>query len=171
MHKKAAFAAFFHCAKIVLKKNRGDPRMICFIQRACWGKVEVEGQTIGQIDYGMVVLVGFEQGDGADQVAKMAHKLTHYRLFADENDRMNLNVRQVDGEILLVPQFTLAADTRKGLRPNFTPAAPPDIARTLFDEFVRRVRQQHPKVATGQFGANMQVSLCNDGPVSFWLQV
>lgn len=145
--------------------------MICFIQRARWGRVEVSGEIIGQIDYGMVVLVCFEKGDTPEQTEKMAHKLTHYRLFADENDRMNLNVQQIDGEILLVPQFTLAADTRKGLRPNFTPAAEPETARALFNRFVDQVHQRHPKVATGQFGANMQVSLCNDGPVSFWLQL
>ncbi len=145
--------------------------MICFIQRARWGRVEVDGECIGAIDHGMVVLVGFERADDATQVTKMAHRLTHYRLFADDNDRMNLNVRQVDGGILLVPQFTLAADTRKGLRPNFTPAAAPEVARRLFDQFVEQVRALHPRVATGRFGANMQVSLCNDGPVSFWLQV
>lgn len=144
--------------------------MICFIQRVCWGQVTVADQCIGRIDQGMVVLVGFERGDTAAQVEKMAHKLTHYRLFADAQGRMNLNVQQIDGAILLVPQFTLAADTRKGLRPNFTPAAPPELARTLFEQFVETVRTLHNPVATGRFGAHMQVSLCNDGPVSFWLQ-
>lgn len=172
MLRKAAKSAFFtthSLEKSAAKIFRGTP-MICFIQRACWGKVEVDHEVIGQIRYGMVVLVGFEQGDTTAQVEKMAHKLTHYRLFADEQGRMNLSVRQIDGEILLVPQFTLAADTRKGLRPNFTPAAAPDMARQLFDQFVEQVRSLHPRVATGRFGANMQVSLCNDGPVSFWLQ-
>ena len=145
--------------------------MICFIQRACHGRVTADGETVGEIGYGMVVLVGFERGDDSARLSRMAEKLTGYRLFADDNDRMNLNIRQIDGDILLVPQFTLAADTRKGLRPNFTPAAPPDEARALFDAFVERVRALHPRVATGRFGANMQVSLCNDGPVSFWLQV
>jgi len=145
--------------------------MICLIQRACYGKVDVDGETVGAIGYGMVVLVGFERGDDDATLEKMAHRLTHYRLFADDNGRMNLNVRQIDGEILLVPQFTLAADTRKGLRPNFTPAAAPEVARTLFDQFVERVQALHPKVATGRFGADMQVSLCNDGPVTFWLQL
>ncbi len=145
--------------------------MICFIQRACHGRVDVDSETVGEIGYGMVVLVGFERGDDSGRLTRMAEKLTGYRLFADENDRMNLNIRQIDGEILLIPQFTLAADTRKGLRPNFTPAAPPVEARTLFEQFVEKVRAKHPKIATGRFGANMQVTLCNDGPVSFWLQV
>ncbi|WP_294949638.1 D-aminoacyl-tRNA deacylase [Sulfurivirga sp.] len=145
--------------------------MICFIQRACQGRVEVDGETVGEIGYGMVVLVGFERGDDEARLSRMADKLIGYRLFADDNDRMNFDIRQIDGEILLIPQFTLAADTRKGLRPNFTPAAPPETARELFGRFVETVRAKHPKIATGRFGANMQVTLCNDGPVSFWLQV
>ncbi len=145
--------------------------MICLIQRACHGKVEVAGKTVGKIGYGMVVLVGFQGGDDDTTLEKMVHRLLHYRLFADDQDRMNLNVQQIDGEILLVPQFTLAADTRKGLRPNFTPAAPPEVAAGLFERFTQQVRAHWPKVATGCFGANMQVSLCNDGPVTFWLQV
>lgn len=145
--------------------------MICLIQRACHGKVEIDGHTVGQIGYGMVVLVGFERQDTDSTLEKMAHKLLHYRLFADEQDRMNLNIQQIAGEILLVPQFTLAADTRKGLRPNFTPAAPPEVAAAYFDQFVEQVTARWPKVTCGQFGANMQVSLCNDGPVTFWLQL
>ncbi|SIN69432.1 D-tyrosyl-tRNA(Tyr) deacylase [Sulfurivirga caldicuralii] len=145
--------------------------MICLIQRACHGKVDVAGETVGEIGYGMVVLVGFQRGDDSSTLEKMAHRLLHYRLFADEQDRMNLNVQQIDGEILLVPQFTLAADTRKGLRPNFTPAAPPKVAAELFERFAQQVRTRWPKIATGRFGAHMQVSLCNDGPVTFWLQV
>ena len=145
--------------------------MICLIQRACYGNVTVGSDTIAEISYGMVVLVGFQQGDDETTLDKMAHRLLHYRLFADDADRMNLNIQQIDGEILLVPQFTLAADTRKGLRPNFTPAAPPDTAARLFEQFTGQLRSRWPKVASGRFGANMQVSLCNDGPVSFWLQV
>lgn len=145
--------------------------MICLIQRACYGKVDVAGETVGEIGYGMVVLAGFQRGDEDATLERMAHRLLHYRLFADDQERMNLNVQQIDGEILLVPQFTLAADTRKGLRPNFTPAAPPEVAAKLFERFTQLVRTRWPKIATGRFGADMQVSLCNDGPVTFWLQV
>ncbi len=98
-------------------------------------------------------------------------KLLAYRVFYDDNGKMNLNLAQVNGSLLLVPQFTLAADTRSGTRPSFTPAAPPALARQLFDYVVERARALHPEVATGQFGADMKVSLINDGPVTFWLQV
>lgn len=146
--------------------------MICLIQRAQYGRVTVAGETIAETGPGMVVLVGFERGDDESILERMAHKLLHYRLFGDENDRMNLNVQEAGGEILLVPQFTLAANTRKGLRPNFTPAAAPDQAEKLFERFVTCVRQRtSQKVEQGQFGAHMQVSLSNDGPVTFWLQM
>ena len=146
--------------------------MICLIQRAQYGRVTVAGETIAEIGPGMVVLVGFERNDDESVLERMAHKLLHYRLFGDENDRMNLNVQEAGGDILLVPQFTLAANTRKGLRPNFTPAAAPDQAEKLFERFVACVRQRtSQKVEQGQFGAYMQVSLCNDGPVTFWLQM
>ncbi len=145
--------------------------MICLIQRACHGKVEICGNTVGEIGYGMVVLVGFERHDTPTTLDKMAHKLLHYRVFADDQDRMNLNIQQINGEILLVPQFTLAAETRKGLRPNFTPAAAPETAAEYFKAFTDQIRAIWPKVACGKFGANMQVTLCNDGPVTFWLQL
>ena len=100
----------------------------------------------------------------------MSHKLLHYRLFSDNQDKMNLNVQQVQGELLLIPQFTLAANTKKGLRPSFSSAAPPELATSLFNQFVTEVRKYYPSIQTGEFGADMQVSLTNDGPVTFWLE-
>lgn len=145
--------------------------MICLIQRVSCGKVTVLKQVIGEIDHGLVVLVGFQPDDTEDKVHKMAHKLLNYRLFADENDKMNLNVQQVSGSLLLVPQFTLAADTKKGLRPSFSSSASPDKAKQLFDYFVEHSKNHYPQIQTGKFGADMQVSLVNDGPVTFWLEV
>ncbi|QKI88267.1 D-aminoacyl-tRNA deacylase [Thiomicrorhabdus xiamenensis] len=145
--------------------------MICLIQRVTYGRVEVDGDEIGAIGPGLVVLTGFEPDDNSEKINKMLHKLLHYRLFADENDKMNLNVQQVGGGLLLVPQFTLAADTRSGLRPSFSSSAPPAQATVWFDEFVAKARQKYNPVQTGEFGTDMQVSLCNDGPVTFWLQV
>lgn len=145
--------------------------MICLIQRVSHGKVEVDQATIGEISQGLVVLTAFQPDDTAEQIKKMAHKLLHYRLFADENDKMNLNVQQVAGGLLLVPQFTLAANTKSGLRPSFSSSAPPAIAEQLFEDFVAHMQQQYNQIETGQFGADMQVSLTNDGPVTFWLEV
>lgn len=145
--------------------------MICLIQRVSHGKVEVDQATIGKISQGLVVLTAFQPDDTAEQIKKMAHKLLHYRLFADENDKMNLNVQQVAGGLLLVPQFTLAANTKSGLRPSFSSSAPPAIAEQLFEDFVAHMQQQYNQIETGQFGADMQVSLTNDGPVTFWLEV
>ncbi|MDG6774513.1 D-aminoacyl-tRNA deacylase [Thiomicrorhabdus sp. ZW0627] len=145
--------------------------MICLIQRATYGKVEVAGETIGEIEKGMVVLTGFQPDDDLETVRKMTHKLLHYRLFSDAEDKMNLNVQQVAGDLLLVPQFTLAADTRKGLRPSFSSSAPPDKAKQLFDQFVAEVSSTYLPPQTGRFGADMQVSLTNDGPVTFWLEI
>lgn len=144
--------------------------MICLLQRAKYGKVEVNNETIGEIQKGLVVLVGFEPDDNSEKLEKMAHKLLHYRVFADDNGKMNQNVQQIKGGVLLVPQFTLAADTNNGLRPSFSTSAPPAQATLWFDEFINLVRHKYPQVQTGEFGADMQVSLCNDGPVTFWLQ-
>ncbi|BCN92425.1 D-aminoacyl-tRNA deacylase [Thiomicrorhabdus immobilis] len=145
--------------------------MICLIQRVTKGKVEVEQKTVGEISAGLVVLTAFQPNDNIDSITKMTHKLLNYRLFSDENDKMNLNVKQVKGELLLVPQFTLAANTKSGLRPSFSSSASPAVATLLFDQFVEHCRQQHPSIQTGKFGADMQVSLTNDGPVTFWLEV
>jgi D-tyrosyl-tRNA(Tyr) deacylase len=144
--------------------------MIALLQRVTQSHVAVDGQTIGAIGRGLMVLVGVEQGDSEAQADRLLEKLLTYRVFPDANDRMNLSVQQVVGGLLLVPQFTLAADTSKGTRPGFSLAAAPDEGRRLFQYFVDRARQRHATVATGEFGANMQVSLINDGPVTFWLQ-
>lgn len=146
-------------------------KMICLIQRVTQGKVEVDQQIIGEIGAGLVVLTGFQPNDNIETIHKMTHKLLHYRLFADENDKMNLNIQQVKGSLLLIPQFTLAADTQKGLRPSFSSSATPDIANILFNDFINHAKQTYPSIESGQFGADMQVSLTNDGPVTFWLEV
>lgn len=146
-------------------------KMICLIQRVTKGKVEVEKKTIGEIGPGLVVLTAFQPNDTIESIKKMVHKLLNYRLFADENDKMNLNIQQVKGELLLVPQFTLAANTKSGLRASFSSSAPPAIATQFFDQFVEHCNQQYPFIKTGKFGADMQVSLTNDGPVTFWLEV
>lgn len=144
--------------------------MICLLQRVTQGKVEVAGETIAQISTGLVVLVGFQPDDNMQTLDKMAHKLLHYRVFADENDKMNLNVQQVNGDLLLVPQFTLAADTRSGLRPSFSSSAP-QKASALFDEFTALIAARYRAPQCGRFGADMQVSLTNNGPVTFWLEI
>lgn len=125
---------------------------------------------VGEIGRGILVLVAVEKGDTQAQVQRMAQRLLSYRIFPDEEDKMNLSVTDIGGELLVVSQFTLAADTRKGTRPSFTPAAAPETGRKFFDALVDEIRQQYPKVQTGQFGANMQVSLVNDGPVTFILK-
>jgi D-tyrosyl-tRNA(Tyr) deacylase len=145
--------------------------MICLIQRVTQGQVEVENSIIGSIETGLVVLVGFQPDDDHSILEKMAHKLLHYRIFADDQQRMNLNVQQVNAGILLVPQFTLAADTKSGLRPSFSSAAQPDMATDLFDQFCKLISERYQNVAFGEFGAEMQVSLINDGPVTFWLEI
>lgn len=143
--------------------------MIGLIQRVQHASVTVNGKTLGRIEHGILVLLGVEQKDTSANAAKLAKRLLSYRVFADENDKMNLSVRDINGGILLVPQFTLAADTRSGTRASFTTAAPPDIAEALFDEIVILMRDQYEHIETGKFGADMQVSLLNDGPVTFWL--
>ena len=145
--------------------------MIALLQRVTQASVSVEGQEIGRIQKGLMVLVCAERDDTEKEAQALLTKLLTYRVFADEAGKMNLNLEQVGGGLLLVPQFTLAADTRSGTRPSFTPAAPPDVAKKLFDYFVASARDAHTHVETGRFGADMQVSLTNDGPVTFWLQV
>lgn len=145
--------------------------MIGLIQRVRRASVEVAGETVGQIGPGMLLLLGVEALDSEVQLRKLADKVLKYRLFNDEQGKMNLNLQQVGGELLVVSQFTLAADTQSGLRPSFTPAALPAVAQPLYLQFVAYCQAQGIKVATGQFGADMQVSLVNDGPVTFWLQV
>lgn len=143
--------------------------MIALIQRVSHASVVVEGQSVGNIGQGMLALIGIEKHDGEAQLAKLAAKILKFRMFADDQDKMNLSVMQVQGELLLVPQFTLTANTASGLRPSFQGAAP-DVASALFDSLVTLIKKDYITPQTGIFGANMQVSLCNDGPVTFWLQ-
>ena len=131
----------------------------------------VEAQCIARIAKGLLVLLCAERGDSEKEADALLAKLLSYRVFADAESKMNLNLAQVQGGLLLVPQFTLAADTRSGTRPSFTPSAPPAEASQLFDYTLSRARALHPVVASGRFGADMQVALVNDGPVTFWLQV
>lgn len=145
--------------------------MIGLLQRVSHAKVEVGGKTIGQIQQGLLVLLGVEKGDNEAVSDRLLQRLLTYRVFEDQAGKMNLNLQQVAGELLIVSQFTLPADTRKGTRPSFTPAALPEEGERLYNYFVEQAQQQHPVVQTGQFAANMQVSLTNDGPVTFWLQV
>jgi D-tyrosyl-tRNA(Tyr) deacylase len=143
----------------------------CLVQRVTEAAVEVAGERIGAIGSGLLVLVGVEKKDDNKNIERMVERLLGYRLFGDNEDRMNRSIRDVSGDLLLVSQFTLAADTKKGARPSFSSAAEPAIARTFFDEFVELIRAQHAgHIATGRFGANMQVSLINDGPVTFLLE-
>ncbi|MNR90440.1 D-tyrosyl-tRNA(Tyr) deacylase [compost metagenome] len=145
--------------------------MIALLQRVAHASVVVDGATIGAIDAGLMVLLCAERGDSEKEADALLAKLLSYRVFSDAAGKMNLSVADTAGGVLLVPQFTLAADTRSGTRPSFTPAAAPDVARVLFDYFVAQARARHAAIATGQFGADMKVSLTNDGPVTFWLQV
>jgi D-tyrosyl-tRNA(Tyr) deacylase len=145
--------------------------VIGLLQRVSRAAVRVGDETVGAIGGGLLVLVGVERGDGEVQADRLLERLLGYRVFGDAEGRMNLSLKDVGGGLLLVPQFTLPADTRKGMRPSFTPAAPPERGRQLFDGFVERARALHAPVAAGVFGAHMQVESVNDGPVTFWLQV
>lgn len=144
--------------------------MIGLLQRVSHASVVVEGVTVGAIKAGLLVLVCAERHDTEQEADALLNKLLGYRVFADQAGKMNRSVTDTGGAVLLVPQFTLAADTNSGTRPSFTPAAAPADGRRLFDYFVAQARQRHAQVACGQFGADMQVSLTNDGPVTFWLQ-
>ena len=145
--------------------------MIGLIQRVSQASVAVEGHTVGQIGRGLLVLLGVEKNDDETTAQRLLDRILGYRVFPDAEGKMNLSLTDIGGELLLVPQFTLAADTRKGTRPSFSSAAAPELGKSLFEHFVAAARNCHPKVATGVFGADMQVSLVNDGPVTFWLQV
>ena len=145
--------------------------MLALIQRVTEARVVVDGETVGAIGPGLLALVGIQPGDGVPQVARMCERLFGYRVFADEAGRMNRSLLQSGGSLLLVSQFTLAADTSSGMRPGFSTAAAPAEAEWIFDELVAACRRQLPSgVETGRFGAHMQVSLVNDGPVTFLLQ-
>ena len=144
--------------------------MIALIQRVSQANVAVAGEVIAEIGRGLLVLVGVARGDSELEAERLAERVLRYRVFADSEGRMNLSVREVGGAVLLVPQFTLTADTSGGLRPSFSTAAPPGLGAQLFAHFVERVRASGVSSACGRFGADMQVSLTNDGPVTFWLE-
>ena len=140
--------------------------MIGLLQRVKNASVTVNEQVIGAVKQGLLVLVCAEKGDSAEQCEKLAKKVLAYRIFEDENGKMNKSVSDIGGEILIVSQFTLAADTAKGLRPSFTPAADPETGKRLYEHFIEKIKESGLKTETGQFGANMQVALINDGPVT-----
>lgn len=144
--------------------------MIGLLQRVKNASVTVNEQVIGAVKQGLLVLVCAEKGDSAEQCEKLAKKVLAYRIFEDENSKMNKSVSDIGGEILIVSQFTLAADTAKGLRPSFTPAADPETGKRLYEHFIEKIKESGLKTETGQFGANMQVALINDGPVTIWLK-
>lgn len=145
--------------------------MIALIQRVSDANVTVDGELVAEIGSGLVVLIGVERGDTPAQAERLAERILTYRMFADSTERMNLSVREAEGDVLLVPQFTLAADTNSGNRPSFTPAAEPEVGRLLFDRLVEAAKSAWPRVVTGRFGATMAVQLTNAGPVTFWLRV
>jgi D-tyrosyl-tRNA(Tyr) deacylase len=141
------------------------------MQRVDTAAVTVDGKQIARIDAGLLVLVGFRRGDRVERLDRFVERLLNYRVFADEQGRMNRALRQTGGGLLLVPQFTLAADTKAGNRPSFTPAAPPAEGEVLFERLIEKAAFEWPRTVAGRFGADMQVSLVNDGPVTFWLEV
>lgn len=145
--------------------------MIALIQRVLEASVAVDGEIVGQIGPGLLALAAVERGDDERRAARLAERIVGYRVFEDAEGRMNRSLADTGGGLLLVSQFTLAADTRKGARPSFTPAADPDSGRILFESLLAVARQLHHPVETGRFGARMQVALVNDGPVTFWLRV
>ena len=144
--------------------------MIALLQRVAAARVEVDGKVIAQIDRGLLVFIGFEPQDDEAEVARQLERILNYRLFSDADDKMNRSLRDIDGGLLLTPQFTLAADTTRGRRPSFTSAAPPVLGEQLFGSICQQAQTLHGKVACGHFGADMQVYLQNDGPVTFILR-
>ena len=145
--------------------------MIALIQRVAEARVAVGGETVGAIGAGLLVLLGVERGDTEAEAARLVERVLGYRVFADGAGKMNLSLKDVDGGLLVVPQFTLVADTNSGTRPSFSSGASPAEGQRLYEAFLARAREMHARVATGRFGAHMKVSLVNDGPVTFWLQV
>ncbi|WP_028007138.1 D-aminoacyl-tRNA deacylase [Solimonas flava] len=144
--------------------------MIGLLQRVREASVSVDGERVAAIGAGLLVLVGVQPDDSEASAARLLERLLGYRVFADGEGRMNRSLRDTGGGLLLVPQFTLAADTRSGTRPGFSTAAPPPLARALFARLVELARAAHAEVGSGRFGADMQVALVNDGPVTFWLE-
>jgi len=145
--------------------------MIALLQRVTEAAVDVDGQRIASIDKGLLVLLGVEKSDDEVIAQRLIDKVLKYRVFADDDDKMNLSLLDINGGLLIVPQFTLAASTEKGLRPSFSSSAPPDMARQLFDKTVELAQKNTSIVEKGQFGIDMKVSLINDGPVTFWIQI
>lgn len=145
--------------------------MIALIQRVSSASVDIAGRRVAAIERGLLAFIGVESGDGTAQAQRLAERILHYRLFADAAGKMNRSLHECEGGLLLVPQFTLVADTHSGLRPSFPRAAPPSEGKVLFESLAAYARQRHKTVAEGVFGADMAVSLVNDGPVTFWLQV
>jgi len=145
--------------------------LIALIQRVSGASVAVGGETVGEIGAGLLALLGVERGDGDAEAARLAERVLGYRIFPDTAGKMNLSVKEVQGGLLVVPQFTLVADTNSGTRPSFSSGASPLEGEKLYHVFVLELKKRHAQVATGRFGAHMQVSLVNDGPVTFWLQV
>lgn len=144
--------------------------MIGLIQRVSRAQVAVEGKTVGQIGQGILLLLGVEKNDTEAHAKRLCERVLGYRIFPDDTGRMNLSLKDIQGGLLIVPQFTLPADTRKGTRPSFTPAAHPELGKQLFDSFYQYAEEQHSFTRKGIFSADMQVSLINDGPVTFWLK-
>ncbi len=144
--------------------------MIGLLQRVRAARVEIAGEAVATIGAGLLVLIGVERGDDEAAAERLLGRLLGYRVFADADGKMNLSVRDIGGGLLLVPQFTLAADTDRGMRASFTRAAPPEDGRRLFEHLLSNAQKQHPVVASGTFGVDMQVTLTNDGPVTFWLE-
>jgi D-aminoacyl-tRNA deacylase len=144
--------------------------VIGLLQRVSEGRVVIDGRCVGEIGRGLVVLIGVQREDDEAKAERLLERLLGYRVFPDESGRMNLSLRDIDGGLLLVPQFTLAADTRKGTRAGFSRAADPALGARLFDHLAALAKRQHSNVGCGEFGADMQVSLTNDGPVTFWLE-
>lgn len=145
--------------------------MLGLVQRVKHASVTVNNEIVGEIQQGILLLLGIQKTDTEETANKLIDKLLTYRIFADADNKMNCNVQQIDGGVLVVSQFTLAADTKKGTRPSFSSAAPPAQAQALYDYFVTQLRTKHNKVATGIFAADMQVGLLNDGPVTFMLEM
>lgn len=145
--------------------------MKVLIQRVSQAEVAVDGQCIGKIERGCLLFIGIEKHDDNDILRRMADKVLAYRIFGDAQGKMNLSVKDVDGAVLAISQFTLAAQTKKGLRPGFSEAATPDVAKTQYEKFLHMLRERHSKVECGSFGADMKVSLLNDGPVTFMLEM
>jgi D-tyrosyl-tRNA(Tyr) deacylase len=144
--------------------------VIGLLQRVMEASVDIDAERVATIGAGLLVLVGVRPTDDESSALRLLDRLLQYRVFADENGKMNLSLGQTQGELLLVPQFTLAADTHKGLRPGFSTAAPPGQGRQLFDALVQAARARHGRVESGVFGAHMRITLTNDGPVTFWLE-